>query len=48
MYEYECIEAYPSVLAGELTRLSKEGWELVGQPVMKNNVVVFATLRRVI
>lgn len=47
MYEYKCIEGYPSVLAAELNRLSEEGWELVGQPIMKNEYVVFATLWRV-
>ena len=48
MYEYKCIEGYPSVLAAELTRLSEEGWAIVGQPIMKNEYVVFATLCRVI
>jgi hypothetical protein len=46
MYEYKCIERYCEHLAAELTRLSKEGWELVGQPISKNGSVYFATLRR--
>lgn len=48
MYEYKCIETYPGMLGLELTRMSKEGWELVGQPIMKDDRLAFATVRRTI
>ena len=48
MYEYKCIQRYCENLAEELTRTSKEGWELVGQPIMKDDRLAFATVRRTI
>lgn len=47
MYEYKCIEGHISTMGPELTRLSRQGWGLVGQPIPKNDYLVFATVRRV-
>jgi hypothetical protein len=46
MFEYKCIEGYGSTMAAELTKLSREGWELVGQPVVNDTSNFFATVRR--
>lgn len=46
MFEYKCLQEYASNMETELNKLTRKGWELVGQPVVNDSGIFFATMRK--